>query len=270
GLGLLAKAGSVGNGIAVALWIGVCAIPAVLAFGYGRGKDVRLERISLFVLSGVLLLSLYGMVNPHVFYPALASNSIEYQGLVKAIFGITIWATVILFLILRLIRFLRQGNKEQLLKYVRLALYALCILFAAKAVTPFTDGISTLLSPEQVTLDKVIGVLRIIAGSLPYVLGIAVMLRAMALLELAAKESQDGIAEAAQRVSQFSCTALGIMTMTSAAFNLIQIVAMRWLSNVLVSLEIPVISIAFVVMILLFTRLLIENKKLQDDNNLFI
>jgi len=45
---------------------------------------------------------------------------------------------------------------------------------------------------------------------------------------------------------------------------------MRWLSNINVTVDIPIISIAFTVMILLFSRLLIENKKLRDDNNLFI
>ena len=42
------------------------------------------------------------------------------------------------------------------------------------------------------------------------------------------------------------------------------------LGDRVVSMDIPVVSMAFVIMILLLTRLLIENKKLRDDNSLFI
>ena len=84
------------------------------------------------------------------------------------------------------------------------------------------------------------------------------------------KEEQDGITEAASRVSSICYVMLGITTTITAASNIIQIVFMRWLANVSVIVDIPIISIVFIVLILLFARLLIENKRLRDDNSLFI
>jgi len=52
--------------------------------------------------------------------------------------------------------------------------------------------------------------------------------------------------------------------------NILQMILMRWLSNSSFTVDIPLTSLVFTVMILLFTRLLIENKRLREDNNLFI
>ena len=127
GIGLLSKAGRVGNGLAAAVWIGISAIPAIIALRYKKGKETVLERVSLCVLSGTILLALYGMVNPRFFRPALSEGFSEYSKLIKVIFGVSIWAVVVLCIILRLIRLFRQGNKEQLFKYMQTVLCALCI-----------------------------------------------------------------------------------------------------------------------------------------------
>ncbi len=50
GIGLLSKAGRVGNGLAAAVWIGISAIPAIIALRYKKGKETVLERVSLLSL----------------------------------------------------------------------------------------------------------------------------------------------------------------------------------------------------------------------------
>lgn len=84
------------------------------------------------------------------------------------------------------------------------------------------------------------------------------------------EKQQKDIEEAAARVGSLCCLALGITTALTAVSNLLQIALMGFLSNISVTVDIPVISIAFTVMILLLSRLLIENKILRDDNRLFI
>ena len=44
----------------------------------------------------------------------------------------------------------------------------------------------------------------------------------------------------------------------------------RFLSNISVNVEIPVVSLAFILLILILSRLIVENRKLQSDNDLFI
>lgn len=283
GLGILSKTGSVGNGIAVAIWIGVSAIPAMIALRYRKGKETLPERAALYVLSAAILLALYGMVNPQLLKPRLSSMTDPqllrsglseslpgYSRVIRAMLGACIWAVAVLYMILRLIRLFRQGNKEQLLTYLRKILYVLCILFTGAAAFSFTNGAIALMDTAQAAADTGFGVFRLMAELVPYVFDLIILLRAVDLLGIAGDEEQEGIVESAERISRICCFALGITTALTAASNLLQIALMQWLSNVSVTVEIPVISIAFTVMILLFSRLLIENKRLRDDNSLFI
>ena len=45
---------------------------------------------------------------------------------------------------------------------------------------------------------------------------------------------------------------------------------MPGLTDLNVTVDIPVVSIVFVAVILLFARLLVENRQLREDNSLFI
>lgn len=270
GLRLLSKAGPVGNGISVALWFGISAIPAITALRYQGDKETLLERISLFVLSGAIFMALYGMINPLFFRPANSENISEYIKLIKAIFGVSVWAVVVLFVTLRLIRLFRQGNKEQLLKYMRTILFTLCFLFTADASVLLANDLVSLLVSAQTSIDRIFGVFCLAAKLTPTLFNIAILLQVLNLLGIAAKDEQDEIVKAAKQVSNVCCAALGVMTAVTALSNIVQIIAMRWLSSVAVSVDIPVISIVFVAMILLFSQLLIENKRLRDDNSLFI
>lgn len=270
GLSALSEAGPVGNGLAASVWIGVSAIPAMIAFRLRKGQGTAPERVSLYVLSGTILLTLYGMINPQLFSPVYSEGFSEYSKLIKAVFGVSFWAVVVLCIILRLIRLFRQGNKGQMLKYMQAVLCALCSIFAAIAAGSLVNGVLSLLEPSQTGIDKGFGAVRLTAVLIPYLLDIAIIIRVMKLIRIAARDGQDGIVEAANQVSGICCTALGVTTAITAAANIIQIAVMRRLSNINVTVDIPVISIAFTVMILLFSRLLIENKRLRDDNDLFI
>ena len=270
GLGVLSKTGSLGNGAAVAVWIGISAIPIIIALRYKRSKETLWERVSLYVLSAAVLLALYGMVNPQLFHAVPFDNSLEFLKLIKTILGVGVWAVVVLYLTLRLIRLFRQGNKEQLLKYMQNILYILCILFTGAAAISIINGGIALMDAAQAPADAGFEVFRLVAELAPYVFDIIIILRLTDLLGIARDKKQEGIAESAGRVSRICCLALGITTALTAGSNLVQIALMRHLSNISVTVNIPVISIAFTVMVLLFSRLLIENKVLHDDNDLFI
>ena len=162
GLSLLAKAGRIGNGIASALWIGISAVPILIALRISQDKETQPERISLFVLSGMILLALYGMVNPHNFQPAGWDGFSETASMIKSLLGVSVWAVVVLYIILRLVRLFRSGNKEQLLRYMRTVLYALCFIFAAIAATSFAKGITALIDSCPTSADMVFGVFRLV------------------------------------------------------------------------------------------------------------
>ena len=270
GLRLLSDTGSWGNGLALALWVGLSAIPVFFACRYKKGKETLAERASLFVLSGTLLLALYGMGNPLVFSPEALGGVNLFSKNIKQDFAISAWAMLVLFIVLRLIRLFKQGNKEQLFRYMRIILYVLCTVFSTLGAIALVNGVQSILEPQQLVLDKVFILIRLLEELIPCFLNIYIILRGLDLLEMTGKDQEEGILLAARRLSRLCCLALGITATITAAANILHILLMRWLSYTKLTMQIPVIDIAFTVTILLFARLIVENKKLRDDNSLFI
>ena len=270
GLEALSKLGPTGNGAAVAAWVGLSGIPALCALRYGHGKETRWERAALYLLSGVLLLALYGMANPSLFLPSLAQGFPEYTKMIKSVFGVCVWAVVILYLVLRLIQLFRLGDRNQLLAYMQTILKVLCVLFAGAGALSISNGALALQDGARLDADFFFGVFRLLAELVPYGFDILIVTLAADLLAIVRGEEQDGIVESAERLSNACCLALGVTTALTAASNILQICLTRLLTDVSVTVDIPILSIALTVLILLFARLLIENKRLRDDNSLFI
>lgn len=266
----LSQTGQIGNGLAAALWIGISLLPLIPALRRQQNKIAIEERISLYLLSCILPLALYGMMNPHVFCPLLSETGNEYMAIVIAVIGVTLWSVILLCIILRLIRVLRSGDKASLLRYTRRLLYILCLLFSAAAAISLGSGLSASAGSSPTALDSMINILRSAVTSVPYVLDIAIIISTLNLFDIAMTEEQSGIVNAAERLSKVCFLSLGVTTALSAVFNVLQVLLMRWLSNVATTVNIPIMSIVFVGIVLLLSRLLAENKRLRDDNSLFI
>lgn len=270
GLAALSRAGRWGNALAVMLWLGLGAIPLLLALRLPRGREYRLERWSLWLLTALLVFAIYGMMNPQRFCPDWLSGDAGQHRMIKICFALTVWAGIVLTLVLRLIRLFCTGTKEALLAWLRPLLFALALLFAAAAsVSAVNDGLR-LLDTAQSRLDWGVGLLLALSALIPDLLGIAVILRATALLEIAGDETREGVSDAAERLSRACALALGVSAAATLFSNLLQMMLSARLSNLSVHTEIPVVSLVFFAVLLLMSRLLVENRRLQDDNSLFI
>ena len=270
GLKGLSQLGRVGNGLATALWVGISLLPLIPAFHYKQTKAAIKERITLFFLSCVVLFALYGMINPQVLCSFIPEAKNEYLTIVKAIMGVSVWSVIVLYVVLRLIRMFQSGDKVSLLRYMQMLLHVLSLLFIAAAVISFGSGLTASAAASQKVLDPMIDLLRRAAASVPYVLDVVIIISTLNLFDIVMTEDQNGIVNAAEKLSKICCVALGITTALTAFINILQIILMRWLSNVATTVDIPIISIVFVGIVLLLSRLLVENKRLRDDNSLFI
>ena len=90
------------------------------------------------------------------------------------------------------------------------------------------------------------------------------------LLDITATEEQEGLAEAASQLSRVSCIALACTVAFTALVHIVQIILLPGLTDAKATADIPFSNIVFVLVILLLSRLLIENKQLKDDNSMFI
>lgn len=271
GLAALAGTGKVGNGLAVALIVGLSAIPLLIAlFTYPRDEETRAERFALALLTPVLVFSFFVMINPALLGPNVPHTAEGYHRVLRPFLALTVWTVIILFIVLRLIRLFRAGSRPQLMKYLRIVLCVLSMYLVAQAVVSLVISIMTPAKNEPTAADTVVNILRLIAAIIPLLFDIVVVLRVLSLLEIASTEDQEGIGDAAAKLSSVSCFTLAVTTGLCALQHVAQLVLLPHMTDASATVDIPVVSITFVVVILLFSRLLVENKQLRDDNSMII
>lgn len=266
----LALTGNIGNGFALALCAALSFLPILSVLRHRGEKDHLSENIVLCCMSIAIFITLFSMANPSNLLSAFPYFTVEALAVVKGIMGCTVWSVIILWIILRLVRLFRGGDTNKLLCYLRIALHALCMLFVAVIAiscgSTLLDGLST----TQKSIDNVMAVARFIASSLPYIFDIGITLSLLTLLNAHIEKNEEDTVRHADLLSKRCCLALGVTTASTTILNVFQLLLSRFLSNISVNVELPVVSLTFILLILILSRLIVENKKLRSDNDLFI
>lgn len=290
GLNTLVSGGTVGAGLAAALWIGMSMLPLAFALR-NRNQSMSIwERLALCFLSLTLAVSLYGMAAPAKIWPFAFAGGAEAENVIRFALASAICSAAILWFVLYLIRRFRSGGWNGLLRSAAVLGCVLCVFLTAVAAIAFSDCVLTLADIKQNgveaavetasytdmnsaaagNLDVFVMILRSLVRIIPLLLDVAVILRGMDLLNEMRSGAGENVASAAERLSRICCISLGLSAALPAGFNLIQVLLARSLSNVNLSVEFSVTALLVTVLVLLFARLVIENKKLKDDNSLFI
>jgi len=272
GLGLraLSQSGSLGNGLAMLLWAGVSLLPLAYALKWRKSAERKAENAALFALTAALFAVLYCMVNPGAVTMRLPLAGEEMAAVMKAALGLAVWSVAACYGVLALLRLFKSGDTGKLLKYLRNMLLALCALFVGCIAYSCAAGLIAAMGAAETGADRVFALLGFVAAALPYAMDIAVTLAALTLLEeLLAGEKANAVA-AADGLSRLCCVSLALITAANVAFNCAQLLFMASLSNVNTTVELPLMSLAFALCALLLSRLIKENKRLSDDNDLFI
>lgn len=264
GLTALTRIGPVGAGLALALWLGVSLLPAIPAVSKTSGRTAG-ERAVLLLLSAVMLLAIYGMASPRNFL----IPQIPILSAARSALGVSAWSVIALYAVVRLVGLFRAGDKKKLMSYVIVMLQFFAMLCAAYIVLACLDEMITSFANAKNSVDTLFSVLRFAVDALAYVLDIVVAISAAELLK-ALDSASNNIAGLTEKLTKQCCTALTVPMALTVAFNILQDLFMSTFLSVNISANIPVVGIVFTLLVLLAARLLAENKRLQDDNDLFI
>jgi hypothetical protein len=273
----LSLSGTAGNVAAIILYIIISLVPC--AFLFVRKKHgLRLEDGLLALLSAVLFFVLYYMINPNPISSWFATAT--GISITKAILGGTAYSVICAYIILRVLRLFFSGSLEKLQKYMMVFLYLFGIAFVylifGTEFSKLLDYFATLQAGNTGN-EHLLGtsyaflVIQFIVDSLPYALDILVVFSGITLLhELTVDRYSTAAVEAAERLSRLCGVVLTIMVLVTAVFNILQTLFIKSLFIVDISVQIPLLSIAFVLAALLLSRFIAENKKLKDDNDSII
>ena len=264
GLGLRALhgLGGFGVGAAFALWIGFSLLPMIPAV-CGRRKSAW-EKALLGLVSFSLLTTLYVMTDPQCI--ELPYTDSDY--IVKTSFSMTTWSALILYFIVFAVRLMREGDRDKLMDYFGMALYALAMLCAACIIILGTGSAQNIRFSNRQTVDTVFALLQFAVAALPYVLEIMIVIHVGELAD--AVRRGEKLTEKADGLTKLCCVSLIAPSAATVGFNFLQEAFINVRTYIAASLNIPVFSVVFTLFALLLTRLLIENRRLRDDNDLFI
>ncbi len=282
GLRALSLASPLGNGAALAIYVALGLFPAFALLDRIARRVFRLEDCLLGVLSIVLLDVLYLMANPsrlRALFPLIPATQ-GSEALMQAICGGLVWTILIGYGILRLLRLFSQSTQERLytcLEWFLSALAALFVLMAAgSCLGGFLHSIRALQEgnsgdPSGIGMSCFFLLLRFVTQALPWVLDIVTVFYLLKLIQVRKSDPYSAqLNQCAGRLSHWCVLSLSLTLCADIAYQLLQFFFLPRLRDVDSTISIPVPSICFVLLILLFTRILEENTSLKNDNDLFI
>lgn len=250
----LSVSGTIGNGAALVLYVFLCLLPAV--WGLYR------KEYPLCGLSVILFPVLYCMAN-------LPTGEEMFLPVWKAMLGGLSWSGIVCVCVLKLLKLFKAGRKEQLFGYARILLYVLGVLFAGALLSSACNLIPAIHAAGGI-IGRMMEVVHFLSVVLPYGMDILVIVFACKLVRKVLMENRAETEAAANELASLSCICLAVITILQVCLNALQLLFLSKLSNVHVSVEIPFISLAFVLAVFLTARLVAENRRLADDNDLFI
>lgn len=264
----LSLSGNVGNAIALGIYALICTLP----LWFWWRSERRTEDWLLVLLSGVLALVLYYMVNPDL-RGAMLQNEVG-----DAVCASAVWSTLAAWGTLKLL----YSGAWDLEKNIYRALRSFLLLCAASCVIAgIGSGLPRLLGMlemvHQPVLDHYRGMTVVFLTVSYLVLALEKGLCALVLYkgakllaELEHDPFGEGCVEAAENVSTVCRNALAIICLSVLGLNLGQLLLSPMLMNISVSVNFPVTGLAVCFALLSVTKLLVRGKELKDESDLFV
>lgn len=280
GLGLraLSLSGDTGNIISIVLYTTLCLIPVGILYSLKKVRRLYPEDALLAVLSIVLFAVVYMMINPGLLGPYFGDAA--GQSVTKAVLGGMAYSVLIGYAVLRILRLFFHADTGRLQKYLEILLCALNALFVYLAFGAYfsslMDSFDALRSgntgnEQSLGMSYLFLVLQYVVNALPYILDVLVVFAALELLdELSADRYSEAAVNASEKLSRLCGMALAVIVISNIGFNLLQLVFIKMLAVMNGSVQIPLISVAFTLAVLLLAQYIKENKQLKDDNDMFI
>lgn len=264
----LSLSGSVGNGFALVLYGLICAVPLVFWWRSRR----RSEDWLLVLLSGVLAVVLYYMINPNLRIGML-QNTVG-----DAVCASAVWSTLAVWGTLKLLYTNECGLERNIFRILRIFLLlcaASCVIDCIVTGLPWLVGMLEMV--WKPVFDPYRG-LTVVFQTVSYlVLALEKGLCALVLhkgtgllTELERDPFGAGCVQSANDVSTACRKALAIICLSVLALNLAQLLLSPMLMNVSVSVNFPVMGLAVCFAMLAVTKLLVRGKELKDESDLFV
>lgn len=273
----LSLSGSSGNITAIILYSLICLIPCVVLI-FRKRRRFYPEDILVILLSLSLFFVLYQMINPDAI--VIAGGYKEGISAAKTILGGMVYSIIMGYFILRVLRLFYASDAQKVQRYLSVLLFLLNIMFAAAIIGGGVNKVIESVRTMQISnsgseylfgINFIFICLGFLAENLPYACNIWIVFLARQLLKnLMLGRYGEAAIVSAKKLSRTCGAALLITVITNIAYQMLQLCFAAQLFTINTSIQIPLFSVVFVLVCLLFTKLAEDNKALREENDSII
>lgn len=275
GLRVLSLSGAAGNGAAFALYALISLLPLGVLGMLALRRHAHGEDGLLALLTPLLFYVLYQMINPGLLAASMGGETMVPA--VNAALGAAVWSVLLAWLVLRLLRVFDRAGTGRRLVWLDRVLVVLCLVLIAAVVWGLFRGSRDALdalAEDNTNLplsSQLFAVLGCAVDVLPWGLELWTLWAAFPLTAaLRADPFGADVSPAALRVAARCRWTAGLLVLTRAAFNLMQLAGMGRLRSVGYDIQIPLFHLGAVLVVLLAAGWLAESRRLKEENDSFV
>ena len=274
----LSLSSGAGNAVALTIYIAICILPLAALVILRIRRKLHPEDYLLGLLSVALFAVLYLMVNPRLI--SMFTDGHLGQPYGQMALGCVIYSLAAGYIVFKILRLFTAGDADALYRYTAIVLVLFGLVFTFMIFGVSFPALYVALPDVQLS-DLWLGmssyygifylVLRFIVDILPNLFALVIIAATLKLLEcLRANRYSSQSKAAADRLSKICVAFLTATVLANIVFNLAQALMLRSLGGFEVAVQIPIVALAFGLVVLLLARFVTESKRLQDDNDMFI
>ncbi|EET58945.1 hypothetical protein BRYFOR_09051 [Marvinbryantia formatexigens DSM 14469] len=282
GLRMLSLSGTAGNLAAILLYLLLGLLPCAVYYFLRAKKRLCGADWLLIVLSVLLFVVNYYMINPGLLGAGAAGSA-------KWIPGGTFYAVLCGYLALRMLCMYASADAKKLQEALKLLLLFMMAVFVYgvsgqelgwlfSAIQNVQSGnsisveVTALYGPAQELIPTyVFLVFQFLIRALPWCMDLAAAFLALRMLDALGKDrySEEAVG-AVKKLADFCRMALSVTIGAEILFHVLQFLLRERLYQMDIFIRFPVLSIVFVLAMLLAARYLQEDQRMKQEHDLFI
>lgn len=278
GLRMLSLSGASSNIAAISIYIAFCIIPIIYLIIRRRKNKAHIEDGLLVLISLILFVVIYMMINPADI--ARHFGAVEMISANKAFIGAVVYSVIAGYIIIRVLRKFLQCGTDVILRYLKILLGVVCVALIygifGSGLIGLQDSFKLLAAGNtgaggELFLSYVFLVIQYLVAILPYALNIVIIFLGFGLADALEKDLySEEVTISAQRISKVCRTAVLVIMLSQIVVNVFQLALGSLIRASHYTLNIPLLSVVFMLVIMLFAKYFEQAKALKSDNDSII
>lgn len=278
GLRYMSLHNSIGNSIAIILYILLSIAPLIYIYWRKRKKQGEKADILLGIFSILLCITIYLYINPGYIRIFMGRNGMIEMG--KLALGSSLYAVFISYIVMRLLTNFTKSDISKSLATINIILYIVAMISALNLAYSIPKEVMTEMIRIQeintmpgvdLTKTNILIVLEGIGKGIPIFFGIWILYKAIALVEeLKVDRYTKKVVKIIEEIARLCKNTISITIIYTVGLHVVQLIVAKHLVQMNYTISIPIGSMLVVIVIMLFAKYFAESIEIKNENDLFV